>query len=69
MEHHPPCQLNLAVDQAKPSALAAHGWAMIRKIFNIMPKDVATVLSIKLLVKLKLGEFDLILREIWLNFF
>ena len=41
---------------------------MIRQIFNIMPKDVATVGSRKLLVKLKLQEFYLILREIWLNY-
>ena len=34
-----------------------------------MPKDVATVRSRELLVKLELEEFDLILNEIWLNYF
>ena len=42
---------------------------MIRQILNIMPKDVATVRSRELLLKLELEEFDLILREIWLNYF
>ena len=42
---------------------------MIRRIFNIMPKDVVTVRSRELLVKFELEEFDLILREIWLNYF
>ena len=34
-----------------------------------MPKDVATVRSRYLLVKLKLEEFDLNMRQIWLNYF
>ena len=34
-----------------------------------MPKDVATVRSRKLLAKLELNELELILREIWLNYF
>ena len=34
-----------------------------------MPKDVATVRSKELMVKLELEEYDLILREIWLNYF
>ena len=34
-----------------------------------MPKDVATVRSRELLVKLELEDFYLILREIWLNYF
>ena len=42
---------------------------MIRHIFNIMPKDVATVRSRLLLVKLELEEFDLIFGERWLNWF
>ena len=61
--------VNFAIDQDEPSTLAAHGWAMIRQIFNIIPKDLATVRSRELLVMLKLEEFDLILREIWLNYF
>ena len=32
----------MAVNQAEPSALAAQDLAMIRQIFNIMPKDKAT---------------------------
>ena len=59
----------MAVDQAEPSALAAHDGAMIRQIFNSMPKDVATVRSRELLVKPELEVFDLILRDIWLNYF
>ena len=34
-----------------------------------MPKDVTTVRSRELLVKLNLEEFDLIFREIWLTYF
>ena len=34
-----------------------------------MPKDVATVRARELLVKLELEEFDLIFREIRLNYF
>ena len=34
-----------------------------------MPKDVATVWSRELLIELELEEFDLILKEIWLNYF
>ena len=41
---------------------------MIRQLFNTMPKDVATVRSKELLVKLKPEEIYLILREIQLNF-
>ena len=63
-----PVKLVLAAKPVEPSALAAHGWAKIRQIFNIMPKDVATVWSRELLVKLELEQFDLNLREIiWLN--
>ena len=67
VEHHPPCQWNFAIDRAQPLALAAYDWVMIRQIFNIMFKGVATIRSRELLVKLK--EFDLVLREISLNYF
>ena len=42
VDHHPPWQWNFAIDKVEPSALAAQDLAMIRHIFNSMPKDVAT---------------------------
>ena len=61
IEHYPPWQLNLAVDQAEPSALAAQDLAMIRQFFNIMAKGCGHRLwSRELLVELKLEKSDLI---------
>ena len=43
--------------------------AMIRQICSIKPEDVATVRSSKLLAKLELEDFDLILKERRLHWF
>ena len=43
--------------------------AMIRQICSIKPENMATVMSSKLLSKLELEDFDLILRERRLRWF
>ena len=49
----------------RPSAHAAPDWDNIRHIFNIMPNDMATVMSRKLTVHvyLKFEDLDLILSD------